>query len=194
MLGSITPLGERGRGQRWGVTMGFFVLGSAAGGAALGGLLGGAGGVAGLGDGPTTLWLLAAAALLGAALEGRLPTTHRQVNEDWLGRYRGWVYGGAFGAQLGAGVVTVVTTSAVYVTFAAAFLTGSPAWGAVVGGCFGLVRALPVMATRNVRRTDQLVAVDRRLDAWSRPARRLAVAAQVAIGVTIVGLALSVAR
>ena len=194
MLSSITPLGERGRGQRWEITMGFFVLGSTAGGSALGGLLGAAGGVAGLGTRPVALWLLAAAALLGAAFDGRLPTTRRQVNEDWLGRYRGWVYGGAFGAQLGAGVVTVVTTSAVYVTFAAAFLSGSAVLGAVVGGCFGLVRALPVVATRRVRRTDQLVAVDRRLDAWNRPARGLAVAAQVAIGVTVAGLAMAVAR
>ena len=28
----------------------------------------------------------------------RLPTTRRQVNEDWLGRYRGWVVGVGFGA------------------------------------------------------------------------------------------------
>src|SRR5436189_48466 len=40
MLGSITPLGERGRNSRWWVTMTAFVLGSAIGGAALGGGLG----------------------------------------------------------------------------------------------------------------------------------------------------------
>ena len=40
MLGSITPLGERGRGSRWGVTVAAYLVGSAAGGAALGASLG----------------------------------------------------------------------------------------------------------------------------------------------------------
>jgi len=40
MLGSITPLGERGRGSRWGVTVSAYLMGSAVGGAALGAMLG----------------------------------------------------------------------------------------------------------------------------------------------------------
>ena len=43
MLGSITPLGERGRGSRWGITVSAYIIGSAAGGAALGSMLGWAG-------------------------------------------------------------------------------------------------------------------------------------------------------
>ena len=40
-------------------------------------------------------------------LGGRaLPSVQRQVNEDWLVEFRGWVYGFGFGAQLGAGVAT----------------------------------------------------------------------------------------
>src|SRR5947208_3473637 len=40
MLTSITPLGERGRGFRWGITLSFMLLGSTLGGAAAGLLLG----------------------------------------------------------------------------------------------------------------------------------------------------------
>src|SRR4051812_49630441 len=40
MLGSITPLGERGRGSRWGITISAYLVGSALGGAALGTVLG----------------------------------------------------------------------------------------------------------------------------------------------------------
>jgi hypothetical protein len=106
MLGSITPLGERGRGQRWGVTVTAYVLGSAAAGAAFGAILGLLGGLVL----PATVithpirWLILAALLLAGALLDlgvmhlRLPTVRRQVDEQWLGRFRGWVYGLAFGA------------------------------------------------------------------------------------------------
>ena len=43
MLGSINPLGERGRRSRWAVTVAAFVAGSAASGLAAGLLLGAAG-------------------------------------------------------------------------------------------------------------------------------------------------------
>lgn len=55
--------------------------------------------------------LAALAGLAGLALDLglgalRLPGPARQVDEDWLARYRGWVYGAGFGTQLGLGVVT----------------------------------------------------------------------------------------
>src|SRR2546430_17352236 len=43
MLGSITPLGERGRGSRWWLTVTAYLLGSTLGGVAFGGGLGLAG-------------------------------------------------------------------------------------------------------------------------------------------------------
>src|SRR5216117_975852 len=118
MLASITPLGERGRGTRWPVTVLFFVAGSAAAGLALGGLLGLAGaaaGVARVGLGER-VFILVAVTVAGVALEAgafglKLPGPRRQVNEEWLDVYRGWVYGFGFGFQLGLGEVTVVTTS-----------------------------------------------------------------------------------
>src|SRR6266542_2787419 len=127
MLGSITPLGERGRGQRWGLTVVAFFVGSTAGAAAVGALLGLAGRAAmGTGGLRERLIFLTAAIGVGAALDARilgvrLPTVRRQVNEDWLHRYRGWVYGLGFGVQLGVGFSTVVAISAVYGAFAAAF-------------------------------------------------------------------------
>src|SRR5215212_3477402 len=117
MLASITPLGERARGSRWGLTVTFFVVASLAAGAALGALLGGLGSVVwpapSGGSGDARLAVLAVALAVGLALDlrGRLPSPRRQVNEDWLREYRGWVYGAGFGGQLGAAVTTIVTTS-----------------------------------------------------------------------------------
>ena len=188
MLGSITPLGERGRRSRWGITMGAFLAGSTTGGAALGAALGLLGSfVPGLrGAAALRLWALAGLIALGAALDLRasglgLPTVRRQVNEDWLHRYRGWVYGVGFGFQLGLGVVTVVTISAVYAAMAAALLAGSPAAGAAIGAVFGLLRASTSFSVAGVRRPDQLAFVDARLRAWDAPARRLALGVEMAL-------------
>ena len=47
----------------------------------------------------------------------------RQVNEDWMARYRGWAYGAGFGLQLGLGVVTIVTTASERSVDATVFLS-----------------------------------------------------------------------
>jgi hypothetical protein len=180
MLSSITPLGERSRGSSWGVTVACFVVGSALAGTAIGWLLGLAGSVL-LADasGQARLWALAALIAIGLALDlglagARLPTPRRQVNENWLGAYRGWVYGGAFGLQLGAGAATVVTTSAVYLTYAASLLSADPAAGALIGGAFGLVRGAAILPAWRVRTPERLFAFNRRLGEMAGPAARLA--------------------
>ena len=61
------------------------------------------------------------------------------------------MYGLGFGVQLGLGVVTIVTTAAVYLTWVAAFLSGSVAVGAAVGAAFGLARAVPVLGSGSLR-------------------------------------------
>ena len=120
MLGSITPLGERGRGARWEVTAAAFAAGAVAAGAAVGASLGAAGAAldafAAVPE-PARLAALGAVIAAGLALESglagvRLPAARRQVSEDWLVRYRPWVYGAGFGVQLGAGFLTVVNSAA----------------------------------------------------------------------------------
>jgi sulfite exporter TauE/SafE len=159
MLASIHPLGERARKRRWGVTVSAYVLGSSVAAALLGGALGGVGRVLSLSPAATAV---AAAVLCAVGLAFdlhagglELPTIHRQVDKDWLDRYRGWVVGVGFGVQLGLGVVTIVNTAAVYVAFGLALLTGSVAGGVVVGATFGLARALVILGVARVRRPDQ---------------------------------------
>lgn len=125
--------------------------------------------------------MAAGVALDLGALGARLPTVRRQVNEDWLHRYRGWVYGLGFGLQLGVGFATVVSVSAVYGAFAAAFLSGSALAGMVIGAAFGLVRAGTLLSVVAVRRADQVVTVDLRLRRWDRPVRGAAIALEATL-------------
>ncbi len=185
MLASISPLGERARGNRWGRTAAAFAVGAAASGAALGAVLGVAGGAGG--DGVWRTALVALAAVAAGAVDlfapHRLPTPRRQVNEDWLARYRGWVYGGGFGAQLGVGVVTVVTTATVYAWMVAAAASGSARAGALIGACFGAGRAIPLLAVARADTPSRLRGTVRRLSGWGRASGRLAAAASVAVGI-----------
>ena len=195
MLTSISPVGEQGRGQRWPVTVTAYVMGSLLGGGLLGAALGGVGqALPGRVGDATAAVILAAVAVVGLALDSRWrglapPGLRRQVDETWLTRYRGWVYGLGFGFQLGAGVLTIVASSLLYVVMAAALLTGSTVAGAAVGACFGLVRALPLVAMAPVRTVDVLARFHRRLSRLATPADRAArlvqagVAAVLAVGV-----------
>ncbi|PRY17244.1 sulfite exporter TauE/SafE family protein [Kineococcus rhizosphaerae] len=176
MLSSITPLGERGRASRWSVTVAFHLLGSAAGGTLLGTLLGGLGSLLPVPAAAVALVVVLLAAVTVAAEAGRspwFPSWHRQVDEDWLHRYRGWVYGLGYGAQLGVGVVTIVTSPVLYLAMALMTATGGPGPGAVVGFAFGLVRALPLLAARSVTTPDRLAAVHRRLERLAPVGRRV---------------------
>jgi sulfite exporter TauE/SafE len=173
MLASITPLGERSRGFTWRATASAFAVGAIAAGATVGVLLGALGSGLALGDGARG-WAAVAVLAVAVALDlpaGRrwLPTSRRQVNEDWLGRYRGWVYGVGFGAQLGAGAATIVTTAAVYATAALALLSGGAAGGALIGGAFGLLRAMALLAARRVHDPASLGSLHRQLASLEGP-------------------------
>src|SRR4051812_47025367 len=127
MLASINPLGERGRNQRYSLTIAAYVAASTASGALLGGLLGFAG--APFAVPAVAVVVVAALAAVGLVLDGRqfglrVPSPRRQVDENWLANYRGWVYGAGFGAQLGIAFSTIVTASATWVAFACALLSG----------------------------------------------------------------------
>ncbi len=195
MLSSITPLGERGRGQRWWLTVSAYIVGSTLGGATVGVLFGTIGmAIQAILGTPALYALSAAVALIGLVSDWRwdeplLPSLHRQVNEDWLDSFRGWVYGIGFGFQLGVAVVTIIVSGAVHLMLAAAALTASPLLGAVVGAVFGLARGLPVLAMTGVDQTSALVRRHRQMQNLYPVARRAAIAAQAGVFVAIVATA-----
>jgi hypothetical protein len=201
MLSSISPLGERARAARWGLTVAAYLVGSTLGGLALGlvaALVGSLvpadvrGATASALVVALALLLLAVLDVLSASSTGsarlRLPSWQRQVDEQWLGRYRGWVYGVGFGAQLGFGVVTIITSATVYAVVLLAFWSGSALPGLVIGGSFGLVRALPVLATRHADDPMTLRRLLARVETWARPAERVASGALVAAGAAVVAV------
>ena len=178
MLTSITPLGERGRSQRYAVTMTAYALGCLLGGLTTGGLLGLVGSRL---PALPVLALGGAACLLAAVadLRGWLPLGRRQVDQAWLGTYRGWVYGAGFGVQLGLGVVTIVSSAATVAVLVLALLTQSVAGGLLLGTVFGAARALPTLLSARAHGHDDL----RRIAAGLQ--RRAPLAARV----TVAGLA-----
>jgi hypothetical protein len=174
------------------MTVTAFALAATAAGAGAGALLGAAGGLVDI-SAAIRMVLLGGAVAVAVAVDLvpglRAPGPRRQVNEAWLHRYRGWVYGAGFGLQLGLGVTTIVSTAAVYATGAAAFLAGSAAAGALVGAAFGLARAATLVAAGGVDEPGALATLDRRLHAWERPARVAALAVEAAL----IALAVAVA-
>ena len=193
MLTSISPLGERARGNRWSLTVTWLLMGTLVGGASLGAVLGALGR-----SFPVTLderWRLSALALAGIAaavwdLKVRRFPVRRQVNEDWLPAFRPWVYGLGYGFQLGGAVVTAVNTALVPMFMLAALLTRDPVSGLVVGAAFGAIRGLTVTLNRRVRNAADLRRLHHRLDNLAHRARRLgALAAALLAAASAVALA-----
>ncbi len=194
MLSSIHPLGERTRHNTWAVTAVSFIIGAIIGGTLLGALVGGIGWIVH----DVVTWSLTAAfvagviavslATVGDVLRGSraLPWPERQVNEDWLTTYRGWVYGIGFGFQLGAGLFTYVTTLGVLAMIAVAMLTASPLIGAIIGAVFGLFRGLAVLTTSRVRDPQTLRAFHRTMTRLAKPVRRSGLIAQSTVVVVVV--------
>ena len=137
MLSSISPLGERARASRWWLTTTAYVVSSLVGGLALGlvaALLGAL--VPGAWRWSPAAYLLVAAApgRRPAARPGRRPAGSCRLappgRRGWIGRYRGWVVGVGFGAQLGFGLVTIITSSTTYAVACSARCPGARAVGA----------------------------------------------------------------
>ncbi len=103
-----------------------------------------------------------------------------------MSRYRGPIFGAGFGFQLGLGVVTIVTTSAIYLTLAGELLSGSASTGALIGGVFGLARAMPILAVLPVRSPVALRGVQTSLTRWEGPVRAATFATQSAFALTAV--------
>lgn len=177
MVSTITPVGERGRGNRYRTTAIWFVAGATVGGAMLGVAAAGmAAAVAAIAVSKGALLLVAAAggALAAAGDTGigvHFPLFRRQVNERWLDQFRGWFYGAGFGWQIGVGVATYIMTSAVFLTVLLAALTASPLIAVALGAAFGLIRGLAVLLTWRITSAAELRAFHRRLDELGGPVR-----------------------
>jgi MFS family permease len=191
MLASLTPVAEAARGQSWRITVAAFAVGAVLAGTTAGLLWGAVGTLL-----PGTGWrapfvvavLVAALAIDGTRVRRSMPLTRRQVNEDWMHRYRGWVYGLGFGAQLGFGFITLVACAAIYATFAIELASGSITAGALIGAVFGVTKAATLAPTWVARDHRSLLGLHRRLLGLERPAQRLLVAAELLALVATVGL------
>lgn len=178
MLSSIHPLGERAKNNRFGLTAALFALGAVAGGATTGALVG----LVGLGVdallSTEVAVALAGVVVLGASLaEWRgigLPCLHRQVDEEWLTRYRRWVYATGFGFQLGAGVMTYITSAGVYAALGTALLVGHPAGSVAIMAAFGATRGLSLASARSIDSPERLRTFHQRLHATAPAAQRAA--------------------
>ena len=202
MISAINPFTERSRGNRYWLTAIWFVAGSVLGGAvlgavaAIGALLWGsvaasapvsASAVA-VTAGIASVGCLVAAASDSSTVRFRLPGHPRQVNEQWLGRYRRWVYACGFGVQIGVGFATYIMTAAVYLTVLLGALSDSPATAFAVGLLFGLVRGLAVLLSSGAADPAALRQLHRRLDLLA-PWSLRAVMLVEAVGAAVLGYA-----
>ncbi|HYN74269.1 MAG TPA: hypothetical protein VES60_17380 [Nakamurella sp.] len=193
MISAINPFTERSRRNRYWLTALWFIAGSVLGGAMLGGLA--AIGAALWGSLPASVAVTAGIACVGCLVAAAsdsstfgfgLPGHPRQVNEQWLDRYRRWVYACGFGVQIGVGFATYIMTAAVYLTVLLGALSGSPAMAFAVGLLFGLVRGLAVLLSSRARDPGALRMLHRRLDQLAPWSLRAAIAVETA-GAAVLG-------
>jgi hypothetical protein len=176
---------------------GSYLVGSVIGGSALGAVLGSVGALLQL----RHSWVALAGVTAGLAvlaaladLAGRVPSQRRQVDETWLTTYRDWVIGTGFGVQLGVGAVTIVTSASTYLTWWFEAASGSAAAGALIGGCFGLARGLPLLSMAGVRDPAELRRRNAAIVTALPVARRLAIGAQLSIAGLVGAAAVVAAR
>lgn len=183
----IHPLGERSRGNVWGVTMAAFTIGSMMAGGALTSGLGLVGGVL-IDFGDSAMWIAGVLAVVAGALDLsplKPWTPRRQVNENWIGRYRGWVYGAGFGLQLGLGFAVFVMSWGYWAMLAIAFASGSAAVGALLGATFGVGRGLLLLLSRRSTTTERLHSFHRTMMRYRTVVFRATGAATAAAGLLI---------
>ena len=184
MLSSIHPFGERSRNNTFRRTAAAHVIGSTLGGMVLGSIFGSVGWlIVQLVDVSSQMRnvVIAVAALAALLIEATsherlLPTRSRQVNENWIQNYRGWVYGGGFGAELGFGISTIITTPLIYLLVISMLLVGSIGAGVTLGAVFGFMRGSTVLAARHIDSPEALRKFHQRLDEQRSRSRSWAVA------------------
>jgi preprotein translocase subunit SecG len=188
MLSSIHPLGERARQGNWWVAVSSFAITSTAAGAAVGWVAGWIGSLLVRWSAHTQMLSVGLTMIVAALLEFArvpVPSSHRQVNERWIGAYRSWVYGGGFGLQLGTGFLTHVVTWAVPAVFLAELLLANPGTGALVGAAFGGGRWLLLGAAGWIDRPSRLSRFTAILARWAAPAAWVAPVVLLGLGSTV---------
>jgi hypothetical protein len=169
VLGTVTPLGERARGNNYRVTAVSLLVGSAIGGVLTGLVTWLVGVMVPL---PADLRrpVLLAAAFAAVAIDfvPGLPSRlglRRQVDDAWVSRYVGWAYGLGFGIQLGTGWATIVSSAQIVVVLAAAFVSGSVVAAVTIWLVFALMRIVPIIAmTAGASTPEALIASGRRME------------------------------
>lgn len=156
-------------------------------GAAVFGLAGWVGAAIGL---PGQLWWVGVG-LIGVALIADLagirpPGPRRQVDENWLSRYRGWVTGLGYGLQLGSGFATIVPAFASWALLLLAAFTG-PLPGVLAGIAFGIGRSLLLLTGGRIMSTNALAARMSLFNRWQRTAAWGAGLAQGVMVLLLVG-------
>ena len=149
VIDTIGPTGHTGGRRTTIAACAAFLPGAVAGGlltfgllAALGELLHGAGGRA--------AYLVAAGiALLAAVLEARgtriVPQIRRQLPEHWRRVMPMPVAAVLYGVLLGIGFTTFVLSFGVWALAGVSLAIGDPALGLLLGACFGVGRAIPIL-------------------------------------------------
>jgi hypothetical protein len=122
-----------------------------------------------------------AAAVDAGAFGAVIPIWRRQLNDAWMSRYRGWVYGAGYGWQLGVGVATYIMTAAVFAVPLLGVLTGDAMAALAICTLFGLVRGFVVLLTARAGSPAQLRALHRRFAEWGSSVRLAEIGVELAV-------------
>jgi hypothetical protein len=180
MVETITPVVHGGRG-RWVAAVALHVLGATLTAGAFGMLLGGLGLLLGAPFGRAGLLAIATGAVVyalgmvpGIAVSVPVPQLRRQVPSWWRTFFSPRITAFLYGAGLGVGFLTYLSTGVLVVVAAAAFMGGDLRLGAILMAPFGLARGLSATVAANVRSPEDGVRLVDRLSARSDALRRAA--------------------
>jgi hypothetical protein len=143
-----------------------FALAALAAGAGFYALLGlGASYVPGTGGAATRLSLIVGAVIIaiwhGQSRFNWLPSSRRQMRKEVAAA---GIRGAAvYGAVIGIGVLTIVTSPSVWVGFITVLVTGSSSWGAIYGASFATARMAYFLAQRRIGVPSDPTEVSRRV-------------------------------